>query len=201
MKNILYDNEDFLPITVITTSIAIMNFGVCFLGTFSTMFLVVLAFFHILVNFKLKYLKYVPIVKIIKYSILCLLWNSITYFIAVYFKINILATALNLVVDNFIQVGSKLAIMCLVFLGIFSNLAKKTDNKKTIERKYEKYAPQITIFIFLICNTIMLILTKNLFDMIIGILVVVPYIWYVFSLLSKWGSVIINIPRTSDIQL
>lgn len=194
MKNILYDNEDFLPVIAITTSITIMNFGFCFFGAFSTMLLVVLAFVHIFVNFKLKHLKDLPIVKIIKYAVFCLLWNSITYFIAIYLKINILATALNLVVDNFIQVGSKLAIMCLVFLVIFSNLTKKTDNKKTIERKYEKYAPQIIIFIFLIFNTIMLILTKNLFDMIIGIIVVVPYIWYVFSLLSKWESITINIP-------
>lgn len=199
MKNIFYDNEDFLPFVVLTISITIMNFVVTFFSAFSTMFLVVLAFVHIFANFKLKHLKYVPVVKIIKYSIFCLLWNSVTYFIAVYFKINILAATLNLTVDNLFQVGLKIAAMGLVFLGIFSNLARKTDNKKTIKRKYEQYGPQIIIFIFLIFNTTILILTKNLFDMIIGILVVVPYIWYVFNLLSKWESAKINISRTSDI--
>lgn len=68
----------------------------------------------------------------------CLLWNSITYFITVYFKINILATTLNLAIDNLIQVGLKLAIMCIVFLGIFSSLAKKTDNKKILKNMHHK---------------------------------------------------------------
>lgn len=36
--------------------------------------------------------------------------------------------------------------------------------------------------------------------MIIGILVIAPYIWYVFNLLSKWESVTINIPRTLGIN-
>lgn len=193
MKNIMHDNEDFLPFIVITTSIALMNFGVIFFGAFSTMGLVLSAFVHIFVNFKLKHLKYVPVVKIIKYSIFCLLWNSITYFIAVYFKINILTATLNLTVDNLMQVGWKLAIMCVMCLGIFTRFEKQTNNN------YERYAPQLIIIIFLIGNALMFVLTKNAFDMAIGIIIVVPYLWYVFNLLYKWKCLTIDTSRTSDV--
>jgi len=186
MKNILYDKEDILPIILLALSTAIMNFGICFFSAFSTMMLVFLVFVNIFIIFKLKHSEYIPPTTIIKYSIYCLLLNSLSYFLVLCLKISGLGAISNLVLSNFIHVGLNLAIGCALFLWMFSTLLKNNKkNKKPVGTMYDKYAPQIIMAVFLFCNISMFILTKNILDVIIGIMIVIPYIWYVFSLAIK----------------
>lgn len=193
MKNILYDKEDILPIILLALATTISNFCLYLFSTFSTGILIGVVYMHIFIIYRLKYLKYVPTTKIIKYAIYCLFFNTISCFLALYTVENGLRVVLGGVIDNFVQVGHKLAIVCILFLLLFNTLIKNVDkNKKTINRQYGKFAPLIVTIIFLLCNLMMFVLTKNLTDVFVGVIIVIPYVWYVASLSIKAENVGVN---------
>lgn len=186
MKTLIFDKDDILPIILLACSTFLINFGVFLFGAFSTVILLFFAYEHIFLVYRQKLIKYLSIFKIIKYSIFVLIFNTIFCFIALCIATNGLKAIFKLTFDNFHIVGLKFLLIGLLFLSFFTFIAKKNDKaNKKLDTKYYKFAPIIITVVFLICNLSLFILFKNFVDLLFGLLIVIPYIWYVTTFAVK----------------
>lgn len=183
MKTILFSRDDFLPISLLIFSTFLMNFGVYLFSCFSTTYFTMLVFFHIFLIYKLKYSKYMPIFKVIKYLLFILLSNFIFCFLAISTTAKDLRFVLKFAFSDFYTVGVKFALIFLLF-GLFPTIVKNINNKKTNIRSY-KFAPVILTTICLFFILCFFVLTKNIMDLLIGLILVVPYVWYIMTLAIK----------------